>query len=454
MVRHWGFAAALILLSAAGVPGQTREVIVRLAPFSTEKTRLLDLNTQERITVSVEGTTADIFVHNELQELLQRDDPEQSDVRLEFHAPRPGKYYVLLRNLSEQPGTARVVVLPPSTTGRPALAGAEKARVRLFFATDRQRSSAAGAPAFFGTEPAAANAMTYGVCEVSIPRSHDMGELEGPSIWRLEFRQDIEKHVVLVADTLKALDRSAFLREIEQKVSTSKDSDALVFVHGFNVSFEDAARRAGQIVYDLGFKGAAILYSWPSQGALSLTAYLKDGENAQLSTRPLQDLLNDLRLHSGARTVHIIAHSMGNRLVTAALANVATSGTVAPRFRQVALLAPDVRAELFERLATSFRSAADRVTLYASSMDEALMASQKLNGYRRAGQGGDNILVIAGVDSVDASAVNTSRLGLFHQYYADNRTILSDLFYLLQGKGPEERHGLEKDSRGFWRLRQ
>jgi esterase/lipase superfamily enzyme len=454
MVRHRGFLALLVLLPAAGVLGQPREVVVRLAPFATEKSRLLDLSTQERITVSVEGATADIFVHSENQELLQRDDPEQSDVRFEFHAPRPGKYYVLLRNLSEQSGTARILVLPPSTTGRPALAGAEKARVRLFFATDRQKSAAGASPAYFGREPAAGNAMAYGVCEVSIPRSHDMGELEGPSIWRLEFRQDIEKHIVLVGDTLKALDRSTFLREIEERVSTSKDADALVFVHGFNVTFEDAARRAGQIVYDLGFKGAPILYSWPSQGALSLTAYLKDGENAQLSAKPLQDLLNDLRLRSGARTVHIIAHSMGNRLVTTALANVATSGAVTPRFRQVALLAPDVRAELFERLATSFRSAADRLTLYASSMDEALMASQKLNGYRRAGQGGDNILVIAGVDSVDASAVNTSRLGLFHQYYADNRTILSDLFYLLQGKGPDERHGLQKDSRGFWRLRQ
>ena len=35
-----------------------------------------------------------------------------------------------------------------------------------------------------------------------------------------------------------------------------------MFVHGFNVSFADAARRTAQIAYDLAFGGPGAL-SWP-----------------------------------------------------------------------------------------------------------------------------------------------------------------------------------------------
>jgi esterase/lipase superfamily enzyme len=281
-----------------------------------------------------------------------------------------------------------------------------------------------------------------------------MGELEGPSIWRLEFREDPERHVVLLKETVRDLNRAAFLRAVEERVSTSKEREALVFIHGFNTTFEDAARRMAQISYDLGFRGAAILYSWPSQGSLSPAAYLKDGSNAELSVQALQGLLDDLRLRSGARTIHLVAHSMGNRLLTSALAGLSAKGQLSPRFRHVAFMAPDVRTESFKQLAERFRSTADRLTLYASSKDAALMASQELNGYARAGQGGKNIVVLNGLDSVDASSADTSRLGIGHQYYGDSHSVLADLFQVMQGKSPDERFGLKRAPSGrYWEMK-
>ena len=50
--------------------------------------------------------------------------------------------------------------------------------------------------------------------------------------------------------------------------------DAFLFIHGYNVTFEGAARRTAQMAYDLGFNGAAVFYSWPSQG--TPTAYTID----------------------------------------------------------------------------------------------------------------------------------------------------------------------------------
>ena len=50
---------------------------------------------------------------------------------------------------------------------------------------------------------------------------------------------------------------------------------------------------------------------------------------------------------------------------------------------------------------------ADRVTLYASSSDEALALSKQVHGYPRAGESGDQLVVVPGIDTIDVSAVNT-----------------------------------------------
>jgi esterase/lipase superfamily enzyme len=239
-------------------------------------------------------------------------------------------------------------------------------------------------------------------------------------------------------------DPEFFYSRVSDRVAESSRHEAFVFVHGFNVTFEDAARRTAQISYDLGFEGAAILYSWPSQGKLGFVDYNKDGRNAELSVPHLRTFLSQLAARTGVRIIHVIAHSMGNRVVVKALAGGAVSPAGGPfRIREVALMAPDIDAAEFRRLAVAMKGSADRVTLYASSGDAALKASQGLSGYARAGEGGDHIVVIPGViETIDSSAVDTSLLGLGHAYYADNSTILSDLFRLIRGDAARDRFRL------------
>jgi esterase/lipase superfamily enzyme len=89
------------------------------------------------------------------------------------------------------------------------------------------------------------------------------------------------------------------------------------------------------------------------------------------------------------------------------------------------------------------KSAADQITLYASSRDGALIASEKLAGYARAGEGGPNLIVMPRVlESIDASSVDTSLLGLYHSYFADNGTILADLYRLFRNDPADKRFGL------------
>ena len=79
--------------------------------------------------------------------------------------------------------------------------------------------------------------------------------------------------------------------------------------------------------------------------------------------------------------------------------------------------------------------------------------SKRFNGYERAGEG---LLVLPGVDTIDASAVDTSFFA--HSAFAGNRAVLTDLAYLLQdGAAPDRRVGLirkESAEGTYWAFRQ
>jgi esterase/lipase superfamily enzyme len=232
-------------------------------------------------------------------------------------------------------------------------------------------------------------------------------------------------------------DRTAFFADVKTTVERSIGREAFVFVHGYNVSFEDAARRTAQIAYDLKFAGAAILFSWPSKAKFK--TYVADETNVRWTVPQLRTFLEDLATQAGADTIHLIAHSMGNRALTDVLEQLAIAGTVKmPAFRQIVLAAPDIDADVFRKLVTVIKATGERMTLYSCAKDKALEASRRFHGYPRAG---DSIIIVRGVDTIDASAVDTSLLG--HSYFGNNRTVLTDIFALLNdGDPPEDRFGM------------
>jgi esterase/lipase superfamily enzyme len=306
--------------------------------------------------------------------------------------------------------------------------------VRIFYATDRARQ-------IDGSYAGVRNAdekLSFGTCDVTIPRDHRMAALESPRWWRFEFRKNPKKHIVL--QQVNELPASNFFSILQACVKADSDRSVFVFIHGFWVSFEDAGRRTAQLSYDLGFKGAPVLYSWPSAGRP--TGYLTDEATIEWTKPHLLNFLRQLASLSGASRIHIIAHSMGNRALVKILDS--TSSAIGqPLFNQIVLTAPDIDSGEFLQLASRIRPTAERITLYASSKDKAISLSKKMHTYPRAGESGDNILVVTGLDTVDASSVDTSLTG--HFYYAEERTVLSDLYYLLKdGAPPSNRHGLDR----------
>ena len=68
--------------------------------------------------------------------------------------------------------------------------------------------------------------------------------------------------------------------------------------------------------------------------------------------------------------------------------------------------------------------------------------SKTVHGYRRAGDSGNELLVIPGVDTIDVSTVDTSLIG--HLYYGDNATVIADMLDLInQSKPPHLRPWLQ-----------
>jgi esterase/lipase superfamily enzyme len=277
--------------------------------------------------------------------------------------------------------------------------------------------------------------LQMGVCEVSIPKTHKIGQLESPSILSLEFNEDPEKHVVLMG--VERREPDAFFDELNQRVNESPTKEAFVFIHGYNVTFEKAARRTAQLAYDLRFEGAPIFYSWPS--VANPLQYSVDENNAVWTVPQLREFLLGIARRTEARRIHLIAHSMGNRALTAALARLSmeVKQEELPLFHEVLLTAPDIDADVFRRdIAPAIVKTAQRVTLYASSNDNALIASKKVHGYPRAGESGANIVVLAGIDTIDVSGVDTSLLG--HSYYGSSDSVLTDMAQLLHEYKPPD----------------
>ena len=315
---------------------------------------------------------------------------------------------------------------------------------RVFFATNRtpaeKSTSEADPDLYFGDDM---GDLSLGTCEVSIPYRRQPGSLPEPSILRLEFSQDPAKHVVLME--LEQLPQADFWKQLRAKVEASPEKQLMLFVHGYCATFRDAARRTAQISYDLNYQGPAMFFSWPagsdSEKFDERPNYLKDLRRAEESDEDLITVIQDLGRYSGAKRIHLIAHSMGNFLLTEALKTIddrlPANQPRSQLFDQVVMAAPDINArEFVKRTGLRLKPFSRRITVYASTQDKALWVSRKVNGYEPLGflnefsQGGARSALY---DLVDASQFTTGWFDSGHIYYGDMPEVLHDLGFIFRG---------------------
>lgn len=123
---------------------------------------------------------------------------------------------------------------------------------------------------------------------------------------RLEFSPDPKKHVLL--QQISVLSAHEYFRLLTETVQSATGKSALVFVHGYNVSFADAARRSAQMTFDLKFLGPPSLFSWPVDKTHD---YAVDETNVEWARPDLTQLLIDVLSKTDATAVYLIAHSTG-----------------------------------------------------------------------------------------------------------------------------------------------
>ena len=303
---------------------------------------------------------------------------------------------------------------------------------RVFFATDRNLNPEKKPGGRFGSGK---GEIRYGVATVSFPPDHSIGELESPIL-----SDDHKEHILLTDVALN--DYREYSGELSRHVDRTADKSMLVYVHGFNISFEKAARRMAQIVRDLEFNGCPVFYSWPSGGTVS--RYSGDEVSVRWSQRNLKRFLGDVASTSGAQSIFLIAHSMGCRALTGAFLDViAEQPHLKPRFRALLLSAPDIDAEVFRRdMSGRLVQTGAHIVIYTSKRDRALKLSKRMHGSARLGDVDRIPVIIPGIETIDATNVDTSFLG--QSYFNGSRSVLSDVYYIInKGLPAEERFSLE-----------
>ena len=218
------------------------------------------------------------------------------------------------------------------------------------------------------------------------------------------YREDLQNDIHQDSQSAK-LGSAALFQDIQQAMLQS--SDVLVFIHGFNVSWQDAVANAAALQLMLNRPGygdptqkvLVLLFTWPSDGqALPFTSYRSDRAEAEGSGAAfgrgllkLRDFLANLRDRSNqgqalcGHCIHLLCHSMGNYLLQHTLRRIDdfTPGNALPRlFEQIFLCAPDVDDTALEDPAKLGRihELARQVTVYHNKGDNALVISDYTKG--------------------------------------------------------------------------
>ena len=299
---------------------------------------------------------------------------------------------------------------------------------QVVFVTDRVPDAAAAGG--FGTRWA--DQATCGVAEAVIPPARLPGE---PVQWGY-----IAHNPPLRACAAGGKMFGAVMAMLEAQATERHCNSVFLFVHGFHTGFDGAVLRAAQVSHDAQTDCAVLTFDWTAEN--QVRRYDVDLEHSEYSLPLLAELLRELS-ESNLR-VSVLAHSMGNRLMLAALSGFARSRyPVKPGFiDEMVLAAADVGVEKgdndFQHLMADAAPYVKRTTIYASSLDSVLAISEEAHGgvprlgaepvANYAYQADDKTHII---DAIDASEPPADVFD--HSYFAMSYEAVADMSLALDG---------------------
>ncbi|MBD5634664.1 MAG: alpha/beta fold hydrolase [Candidatus Eremiobacteraeota bacterium] len=459
--NYTGLIAGGLVLIAAGVLGATasaREAHGRSQPTADGVAILLTGTVTDETkhavpSASVELVSSNVALSRRVRRVAQAETPAQTHFYVETDAA--GKYELLRRvgqgaydlvvsavgdavatrkiDLSNDGQKIQDIVLHRLPAGAPAAPYAQR---RIYYATDRAESTGKTFDYADGAFSPDESALPYkGRCTVSVQWNDDLSSAFGPNTYR-RVEESSERGQAVVDSVAPPIANRDFFGPLISEARRSRSKTIAVFVHGYNQGFDDGARAAAQLQYEMRFDGPIVAYSWPS--AHRLDGYPHDEAQIPPAADHFQRFIQELRANAGKGiSIAIIAHSMGNRLAVETLKNVPDVA------RASVLAAPDVPVQEFETAYTNvMRGTTSNLTLYASQTDQALLASLVFHQDQRIGTFDNVPFTATGMDTVDATQVDTSFLG--HSYFVDSAIVARDIASFLAKVPPSKRTHLTK----------
>lgn len=208
--------------------------------------------------------------------------------------------------------------------------------------------------------------------------------LDGLEEWAVVQKSDMKE--VLSADARR------FFDGVNQALSESQDKDLMVYVHGANAGIYRASAQAAQYRHFTGHNSVVLVFAWPS--AESFLKYGTDVKHAAETVPIFAQFIEQLALHTNARSINILAYSAGSQVTSPALAQLRDSAgdepveTVRRRLRlgEVYFAAPDANFQGFVSDLKRYVELSQNVTLAANLNDDVLAIAQMHHGVSRAGR--------------------------------------------------------------------
>ena len=186
--------------------------------------------------------------------------------------------------------------------------------------------------------------------------------------------------------------------------SASGPRDLLLYVHGFNQTFETAALDAARVSDGIRFRGETMVFSWPSKAKLLDYGY--DRESAMWSRDALEQVLIGLTASPRIGRIHIVAHSIGTMLTMEALRQIYSrqGRAAAERIGAVVFASPDIDMDVFSSSVERIGPLAPRITVITATNDRALaMSGWMAGGIKRVGAAEKAQLEQLGLTVIDGS---------------------------------------------------
>ncbi|WP_182087204.1 alpha/beta fold hydrolase [Aureimonas sp. ME7] len=216
-------------------------------------------------------------------------------------------------------------------------------------------------------------ALNYMELTVSVPPDHQSGAVE----WSEAGAGDPSRSFVVTGR--RVLDKAAFARTIAARAGPKGTIG--IFVHGYNYTLAEAAFRTAQLSADTAGVDVPILFSWPSEGAV--TGYVADRDAATYARDDLAEVMKIVGRTKTSGRIFLAGHSMGGWLVMETLRQLRLEkrDALIARF-DVALAAPDIDVDVFRRQLDVVGPLDPPLTLLVAGDDRALALSRRLSGNR------------------------------------------------------------------------